>query len=90
MSDPQDANVLCHFTVVVGGDGTPQVYESVPEGTKPFRTATMLDIRRALLEIAADLQARSSAEYVAQILSAPVESVPDRVSEALADRLSQE
>jgi len=84
-------NVLCVFTIVVDGDGVPRVHGATVEGARPYREATELDVRRALLELVADFSARASAEYVTQallesgVIAVPEPSVSERVSAALAD-----
>ena len=80
-----DANALCAFTVVVDGSGTPRVLGPGPiDGLVTYRDATDLDIRRAVLELAADYQARTAAEWVVGLLTAEPAPVSDRVSAALA------
>ena len=79
-----DANALCAFTVVVDGDGVPRIFGQGVEGVKPFREPTALDIRRAVLELASDYQARAAADYVVESLAATAApDVSERVQAAL-------
>lgn len=57
-------NAVCAFTVVIDGDGIPRVFGAGVQGVIPLREPTALDIRRSVLELAADYQARAAAEYV--------------------------
>lgn len=81
------ANALCVFTIVVDGNGVPAIFGgNNVEGVRPFRDPTQLDIRRALLELVSDYQARAAAEYVVGALQPAEEpSVSERVSAALAE-----
>lgn len=91
-TDNASANALCVFSVVVDGNGVPHVVGQGIEGVRPYREPTFLDIRRALMELAADYQARAIgdgvlARFIEEGIIRSVEpTVADRVSDALAAR----
>jgi hypothetical protein len=75
------------FLVLINKDGSPSVFFDLPETSlKMERKATNRDVRRACLEISADLAALASAEMTAQILTPPKEPTP---AEAVAEALSR-
>lgn len=58
-------NVVTAFTVVIDATGKPNVIApQLPEDIVPAREATLMDIRRAVLELSADIAAQAAAQYV--------------------------
>lgn len=75
------------FVVVIPDQGMPYAILTVPEGLELTREPVVSDVRRACMEITADLNAQASAQYVLSILSKSEEPSPaDVVREALAAR----
>ena len=75
------------FVVVIDEDGAPSLHLDLPEkflASEPRRQATLRDVRRALLDLSADIAAQASAQYV--LLQNPV---PETVGESVGRALSQ-
>ena len=77
-------SALTAFVVVIPEQGVPQALLTVPEGLEVHRTPDAVDVRRACLEIAADLNAQAAAQYAASKPATP--AVSDVMREALAKR----
>lgn len=77
------------FVVVVPDEGLPFAILTSPEGLEVSRDPQLSDVRRACLEIASDLNAQASAQYLVAMLNKNVEPTPAEVMrEALAARTS--
>ena len=79
---------LTAFVVVVDPDGSPSLIMDIPEETLPLqRQPTYRDVRRALLELSADLAAQAAAQYVLSTLASAKEEPPStKVAKAVAKR----
>lgn len=87
-SAEEPVDVITAFMVVVDRSGIPVVFVDEPPAFTPDRTATQFDVRRALLELSADLAAQASASYVLAGINQAAESSADRIAEALRERQS--
>lgn len=79
---------LTAFVVLIPENGTPNVVSNLdPEMWSMDHAATPREIRRAILEIAADFQTQAIVESIAAMISEPKPQTPaDIVSDALKSR----
>jgi hypothetical protein len=80
------SNPLTAFVVIVDAEGSPSLVMDIPsEVLELERQPTMRDVRRALLDLSADLAAQAAAQYV--LSSMPKEDAPaEKVAKAVAKR----
>lgn len=75
------------FLIVVPHTGVPYAVNEIPkEPLEVMRAADMADMRRACLEVAADLNARTAAQYVVEALKVMPEAPASKVRSALERR----
>lgn len=75
--------MITGYSILIEDDGTPSIRLEVPHGVEAARQPTLRDLRRSVLEIGADLDARAAADWVLQ-KTAPVQENPaERVAAAL-------
>lgn len=83
--------VTTAFTIIITQDGSPRIVTDVADILTLDRVPTLLDIRRAVLEINSDLDAQAAGSYAVQFLAQaqqqtqqPTQS--ETISEGLAER----
>lgn len=87
MNDTTTAGPLTAFAILIDSEGAPSLVLDLPEEMVAVqRKATLRDVRRALLDISADLAAQAAAQYV---VAANVPEAPsEKVAKAVAKRRS--
>jgi len=80
-------NPLTAFVVVVDAEGSPSLIMDIPADVLEIdRQPTMRDVRRALLDLSADLAAQAAAQYVLSSLHPEEEAPAKKVAKAVAKR----
>jgi hypothetical protein len=79
--------VQTFFLVVIDKAGTPVLLTRMPEeAVVAEREANIVDVRRACLDISAEIQVRSIADVLTSILPKEEATSAEQVRDALADR----
>lgn len=81
---------LTAFTVVIPEQGIPFAVLQAPDWADASRPPDVVDVRRACLEITADLNSQAAAQYMKSLLEPAPESQPsDIVRSALEKRTGE-